>query len=587
MNKTVKQLMYIILAFSMVVCIGVGFGRVKVENDYKEVQVAVKYTTLLEIASQTGTPLEEVMKTYRDLGVNVLFVTENTLQSKSNDQYSNLHDQGIATILDGYEAARWYPNIDEIVSKNYYIEVKDMSTYEYIIEQLTIKGFNVRTIENGEDKLIEFRGPLNALYAIGIGYNKKDMELAASLGYVISPQIKTWELLTEESIEYVMNDVASLPNLGTIYFADSSIPEPTEDKVIELSKKQGLGYVEFFSHKQKGFKTLAENIAKIDGDYNIVRLHTLTDAEASKYTLEKLIDRYMLALTERNMRVFLFKMPSGIDIMKNETALQLSIETFVEKVEEEGYTVAQNINQLKFETQPYWIKLAAGLGTIAVFTLLALELVDKRIAYVLGILVVVGYTLALKIMPSMSIKMMALVGTILFPTYGVLKYMFPKTGSIKETLKALLMMTMMTFGGAMTVVGLLSQTDYAIGVNGFIGVKFAHLMPILLVILIVCYKKYGINTEFYKGLLNKKITYMTIVVIGIVGVVLMIYTSRTGNGGTVSSFELAFRQALDSILGVRPRTKEFLIGYPSMIALLYFGYKDRYLPILALGIIGQ
>ncbi|MEG0579346.1 MAG: DUF5693 family protein, partial [Niameybacter sp.] len=63
--------------------------------------------------------------------------------------------------------------------------------------------------------------------------------------------------------------------------------------------------------------------------------------------------------------------------------------------------------------------------------------------------------------------------------------------------------------------------------------------------------------------------------------------SRTGNSGSISALELSFRQFLDTTLGVRPRTKEFLIGHPMMMVMLYYGYKEKYIPLLALGAIGQ
>ena len=40
-------------------------------------------------------------------------------------------------------------------------------------------------------------------------------------------------------------------------------------------------------------------------------------------------------------------------------------------------------------------------------------------------------------------------------------------------------------------------------------------------------------------------------------------------------------------MGVRPRTKEFLIGYPMMLILLYFGYSFKMYPVLLMGLIGQ
>jgi hypothetical protein len=64
---------------------------------------------------------------------------------------------------------------------------------------------------------------------------------------------------------------------------------------------------------------------------------------------------------------------------------------------------------------------------------------------------------------------------------------------------------------------------------------------------------------------------------------------RTGNESPVntSPLEASVRQLLNDILGVRPRTKEFLIGHPLMLVLLYYGYKLELFPLLMIGAIGQ
>jgi len=47
------------------------------------------------------------------------------------------------------------------------------------------------------------------------------------------------------------------------------------------------------------------------------------------------------------------------------------------------------------------------------------------------------------------------------------------------------------------------------------------------------------------------------------------YLSRGGNAGAVSEIELWFRDLLERLLYVRPRTKEFLIGLPVFVLSIY------------------
>ena len=63
--------------------------------------------------------------------------------------------------------------------------------------------------------------------------------------------------------------------------------------------------------------------------------------------------------------------------------------------------------------------------------------------------------------------------------------------------------------------------------------------------------------------------YWHLVLFAIVAGIGAFYISRTGNFGPVSNLELTFRQLQEDILYVRPRTKEFLIGFPFFVLALY------------------
>ena len=109
----------------------------------------------------------------------------------------------------------------------------------------------------------------------------------------------------------------------------------------------------------------------------------------------------------------------------------------------------------------------------------------------------------------------------------------------------------------------------------------------MLVLILIEYKRGKLEPKNIKQFLLNPITYLTLLIIGMLGIVLIIYIQRTGNTGQTSSYEIMIRNALDKILGVRPRTKEFLIGHPLMLMMLYYGYKEKYFPLLLGAAIGQ
>lgn len=587
MKKQTKMIISSLIILSLLICVFVGVKRVNVESEYKDIQIAIRYNDLLNIAKQTNEPLEVVLKKFKDLGANALFVRENTVLPASGTDFMNLKEQGRATVYEGYELEKLYPESDNIKRANFYIEAYDQEAFDLIYNNLTLKGISAYKVEIDGQDYIELTVPVSILTSLGVGYNYQDLQTAADLGYVILPQVKSWDHTSEESIVSFVEQIESIPNLGSIYFADSMVVEPGNAQIIEMVKRYGLGFVEFFSEKQKGFGSLAKASSDNGTAFGVERLHTVTDAQVKQYSTDELMDRYMLALTERNLRVFLFKMPNTLDIQKDAEFLATNVQTFKTLAESKGYTLVDTITPYNLPSGNYILSILAGVAAILMFVLLLDRMGMAKVGYVLALLGLIGYAGLLKLSPNLGLKLMALFGAVVFPTYGVVSILEGDNRSIKQTILAFLKVSLISFGGALTIIGTISRTSFGLGIDIFAGVKIAMLLPIVLVIVIAYYQRHGLNIDYYKDLLNHKVTYLALGLLGIAAVILLIYTSRTGNTGSISGFELAFRQFLDTTLGVRPRTKEFLIGHPAMMIMLYYGYKEKYIPLLVLGIIGQ
>ena len=122
----------------------------------------------------------------------------------------------------------------------------------------------------------------------------------------------------------------------------------------------------------------------------------------------------------------------------------------------------------------------------------------------------------------------------------------------------------------------------------FRGVTVLKLAPIALV---ACYYFFfadsgGVQASLRKirAFLRAHIQVGHVLLALVLGLVGLYYLSRAGNQGQVLPLERMMRAALENALGVRPRTQEFLIGYPlflvgTWLALKY--QKGRFLLIFA------
>jgi len=586
MKKPIKVTLAVLITISIIACLVVGVSRVKSENDYKNVQIAIRYTDVCNIAQQTQTSIKDVLEEFKDIGATTLFVRENTVLPAAKGDFSNYKEQGAVTVFEGYLMKDFYKNLPDIKPQFSYIVTTKKEISNTIYQNLSLKNVPVRQFVSEDSYFIEIGDFSSALSTIGVGFNNEDLKSATELGYVISPQIRGWVEPSEESITYLIETLKGINNLGAIYFSDSEIPGALSNQLTDFVSKNQLGFVEFFSDKQKGFTTLAKSSSSLGRDFKVLRMHTVTDEEAKKYTPETTLDRYGLALKERNLRAFLFKMSNTMNMQKDINDLKTNVQNFKELVQKQGYTLTGDIQNYNLKEGNYLLSVLAGVAAIIVFILLLDLLGLTKLGYILGILGIIGYAGLLKVSPSLGLRLMALFGAIIFPTYAVSVALEDTPKNMIQTLGAFLKICLISFGGALTIIGTISRTSFGLGIDVFPGVKIALIMPIILVLGISIYRKHGLETAYYKKVVTSKVTYLAIGIIGIMAIALLIYTMRTGNNGGVSALELQFRQFLDHILGVRPRTKEFLIGYPILIPLLYFGYKERYLPFLIFATIG-
>ena len=585
MKKQVKILIYGILIISLIACGFVGIQRIQVESDYKEVEITVKYSDILRIAEEEEKTVEEVLAYYKELGVTNLLAKELTVASVDSD-YSSYKSLGKITLVDGYILKFKYPDIEEIKPETRYIVTDDPEIKDNIINSYALKGIELEDYSNNEDYFIDLGDHSPALTTVGVGFSVDELNVAAKMGYGISLQLRSWDEPSDESVKALMEQIESIDNVETIYFADAKINMANSTSFQEALMNYQLGFIEFTSNRQQGFSTLAKRTSNLGKDYKVVRLHTIEDPLLATMGTKELVERYDLALKERNNRVFLFKLANSENLKHDIVTFDENITEFIKVANKVGYTTTSHVENYNLPSIPIYLAILVGLAAIMVFILFVDSLGFTKLGYVLGAVGFLGYVGLLKLNVNIASSLMALFGSIMFPSYAFVKVIDERGKSIKDSIIALLKICAISFGGVLTIIGCLSRTNFAIGISVFSGVKAATVAPIALVIAYLIFNKHRFDYKYYKGLLDRKISYGNLLVLGLIAVVLYVYVTRSGNSGSTSNLERAFRQLLDSTLGVRPRTKEILISYPILMVLLHYGYKEKYISMVILAVIG-
>ncbi len=123
----------------------------------------------------------------------------------------------------------------------------------------------------------------------------------------------------------------------------------------------------------------------------------------------------------------------------------------------------------------------------------------------------------------------------------------------------------LALGSGLMVAGLLTETRFLSGEQQFFGVKFAFLLPLM----VIAAQNFGWDSlRKIPDALRNPLTVGGFLSIIFLAVGLCVYILRTGNFGLpMFPFEENVRVFLEETLGARPRFREIIIGYPALFAL--------------------
>lgn len=355
------------------------------------------------------------------------------------------------------------------------------------------------------------------------------------------------------------------------------------------------GSVEF--GKQKGDAWLSRQLVD-----HLVRVHSIPAAEMANLQPGEMVERYVRAVRERNIRLCYVRLPSGLQEQPIEGATRFLAQLRL-ALQEAGHPIGEP-RPLRAPVVPVWMwAVAGGSSTVAGLLLLGRLIAWRPAGWLLLVAFALGLALAMA-GGETGRKMCALTAAIAFPTLGFLCLNLP-TRSLHPLLFALgasAALTLFSLVGGLHAVALLASLPFMVKANQFAGVKLAHLLPLLLVGWAYVLETAHVNSprdvwhrlrQRWTRIANYPITVGLAMALSMALVLLALLLMRTGNEPTVevSALEMKMRGWLEQQLLVRPRTKEFLLGHPALIlalALWKIGvHRGVWVPLLLVGVLGQ
>ena len=589
LDRLTKALLVVFLCLSIGVGGWLAYQKHLSEGGSRTVELVMDFRDLQMLSALSKVPLNNLLDEIKSRGIVSIGLMEETLpdaQALGEVVYAGGTGierlKGLNPILDKLIAEKKIkPSATYIFSLNAPTRKRIKQQLQFILIKDEVKSLGENIIEVNEAEV--------RLRDVGLGLSENVSIFLKKKGFRIIPRL--WN----DPRYDVRSKIGSLKGYDTVIFDGDEITG-YPDRINLLSqamKKVGIKYGWIEIIKQDGDQKL-RGLMKQD----IVRVHSVPRDELLKISKEEALNRFTKAVRERGIRLIYVRpfLPPQIteDPVKYNLVYLAEIKDGLSKA---GYDYGK-ASDPGILNPAGWQILVLGVGVLIV-TILLIDLFFHLPWYLIWTVLIAGlfgmlYVGAFSRGYPLE-KGLALLAAIVFPAYGVIStYSKPKGNQAPWLM--VINAVMETAIGIFLIIGLLSNTDFLIGSHTFAGVKLALTLPVLIVALYFFLKPSNEPITF-KGIKEKTLLFigsrvpvlsilLSILVLG----GLFVFVARSSNFTLpVPGFEKQARELLEVWFGVRPRTKEFLIGYPflAIAGWCLLRNKIQFLWILlAIGVIG-
>jgi len=541
------------------------------------------FLTALRSAGLTSLAVSE------ELGTNISGAPEASVYAGS----ALLDQARVAPLSDPLFAALARTNA--LRSDTMYLVAYDAPTAQRYAEQLPLH-FEPRAIRVLRAKLPEvwaIRTTSDYFDAETYGLPFDRVALAGRLGLLLVPRLQNDEGFSPAQMRALVDAATRGQRARTAIFFGLrnevlGYPGHTDAAAAALTAAHlNFGVVETYDPKQEqlGDADLAHRMPE-----RLVRVQTIAKAEADKLSPEEIIARYLLGVNERNIRVVYLRPYAHSWNGRSIEATNVEIvRRIAAGIRADHRSIAAASALASFPVRPLEIALASL--AVPASLLLVLEAfgfggLGWIVAFVMADLLFVGagYVSHHDILAR---QVLAFAAGLAFAALGTLAAGWAFRGDAAPWLRtgnvyargvlALACAIGVTLGGALAIVGLLSTLLTMTEVDHFLGVKYVLVLPPLIALGLYFFTdRFGAKLE-PSAAMQEPVRVVQLLAGIVLAAAAYLVLERSGNQSDIapSSFELALRSHLTSILQVRPRFKEFVVAWPALMLVPSLVAADR------------
>lgn len=449
------------------------------------------------------------------------------------------------------------------------------------------------TTTTDADVYLIYREIGNAAQA-SIGFDEGKIKFAYEKGFNVVLSLMVHPFSKTDYVDYIAELVdkydVKFINLKKSFGKQDN--EKAENKTIDafcnLIKEKNLYLIltedqtQLSNQKPIGYEKLIESAAgKVLRGYDTIDFYTTNTGDT---TGEKRYQQILNSVVDRNIRfVTINQLSNGTSSLdKKSEVTNLSTKAAMDKLSRIGFNTQEYDTKYYDYTVNRRLTSAAAIILMILMGLMILEwLCDKKLLK-LEILAAAGALLATVftfIAPISIVELYPTAFAAIAPSFMITAIMVyakntcKKFSAIKFFASTLILTTVMFALCGIVQSALLSGLDYHLNSLIFRGIKLSLFAPIVYSIVAFAILFLEKTEKLHKRIikvLNAQIKVYWVIIAVVMAAVVAVYLIRSGNVTSISGFETYMRNAITELMTARPRTKEFLVGWPCLVLFLYY-----------------
>ncbi len=499
------------------------------ENRTTSTQITLDYEDTASLADAYGIPQEQLLADMKARGATSLAIYSQTL--------GTLRDNARIAISPREVAEKIYRNAglaEAPAGYRYVITSDDAALLDQIygrINEQSLAATPPLRLQAGAQSLILVPASKQLFNDASMGFDPQQVEFVRENGYIPTARISNSLNLTPARLTQTFDDIEKT-GAKVVVFADDEVLgyESLMSSVAREMRQRGLIFTNIEFSKQRGSRDFAKNT---DGD--LVRLHIVNGDEAARADPEVVVERFVRAAKERDMRVLyvrLLRQQKGepVEVKPGDATAPLALELtpyqqnldFMKRIGDDlqrpplpgglfrpglklgaaapfgNYPtsyLAPNFGVTGAKIIRYLMLLGSGVGVVGL-TLLALNLFydwsdsARRNWLIAGLILVAGLSFS----QGKGAQLMALQAGIMASVVGMLwgglpliwdGFRRPKNNGVAQTawfgFGILLGTTLLVLALSLNIVAFLNEWRYLSKADEFLGEKATQFLPLLII----------------------------------------------------------------------------------------------------------